>query len=68
MEVQMTETEREELGYAGGKPTWLIIIVLIAMVIMFIGYSTKYFFPDLSNWLEEGADPDKIIWQVEKGE
>ncbi len=61
------ESEREEFGYAGGKGTWLIVFIIILMAVIIIGYSMTYFFPDLANWLKEGADPDKIIWQTELG-
>ncbi len=61
------ETEREELGYAGGKGTWYIVFIVLLMATIIIGYAMIYFFPDLANWLQEGADPDKIIWQTELG-
>ena len=61
------ETERDELDYQDGNPTWFIILTILAMAAVLIGYSVTYFFPDLANWLKEGADPDKIIWLTEKG-
>ncbi len=59
--------ERDELGYAGGVGRWFIVFIIIGMAVILIGYSSRYFFPDLANWLREGADPDKVIWQTEKG-
>ncbi|MEK6672108.1 MAG: hypothetical protein AABY42_01345 [Nitrospirota bacterium] len=61
------DVERDELGYAGGKGTWLIIFIILTMAVIIAGYATMYFFPDLSNWLKKGANPDKIIWQTEQG-
>lgn len=61
------EMERDELGYSGGLPKWFIIATIVGMAAIFIGYTTMYFFPDLANWLKEGADPDKILWLVEQG-
>ena len=58
---------KEEFGYAGGKGTWLVVFIVIAMATIAIGYAVTYFFPDLANWLKEGADPDKIIWLRELG-
>ncbi len=54
----------EEFGYAGGKGTWLIVLLVLSMALLIIGYTTSYFFPDLSLWLE-GGKPDSIIWQTE---
>ncbi len=61
------EMNEQELGYQGGKPTWFVVFIILAIAAMVIGYGSTYFFPDLSNWLVEGADPDKIIWMTEKG-
>ena len=61
------ETERDELGYAGGKGTWFVAFIILLMALIFVGYSTMYFFPELSNWVKKGVDPDKIIWRTEQG-
>ncbi|MBI4848535.1 MAG: hypothetical protein HY808_08200 [Nitrospirae bacterium] len=60
-------TERDEMGYADGKGTWFILFIILFMALISISYAVIYFSPDLSNWLKEGADPDKIIWQIERG-
>lgn len=56
--------ERDEFGYAGGKPTWYIVIILLAMFFIIIGYGSRKFLPDISNWLK-GGDPDRIQWSIE---
>lgn len=59
--------ERDEMGYADGKGTWFVVVIVSLMALISISYAVKYFSPDLSNWLREGRDPDKIIWQTEQG-
>lgn len=61
------EMERDELGYAGGKGTWFVVVIILLIALISISYAVAHFFPDLSNWLKKGVDPDKIIWQVERG-
>ena len=63
----MANTERDELGDAGGKGTWFIIFIVVLMAAISIGYAVTYFVPDVGNWFQEGSDPDKIIWKTELG-
>ena len=59
--------ERDVLGYANGKGTWFIVFILMLMATITVGYALLHFFPDLTHWLKEGVDPDKIIWLTEVG-
>jgi hypothetical protein len=54
----------EEFGYDNGKGTWLIVVLVIAILILVIGYGSTYFFPDLTNWIK-GGNPDVIQWMRE---
>ncbi len=56
--------EREELGYSGGRPVWYIILIIIAMILIILGYGYKNFLPDLNRWLA-GGNPDTIQWAGE---
>lgn len=61
------EMERDELGYAGGRGISFIVFIVVTMAVILIGYTVMYFFPDLANWMGEGVNPDRIIWQTEIG-